>query len=66
MQNGKIDPKMSKTDPDLKARNWLRLVCEIANVTWFFIGPGLFYTDILQEYLYFYSSSDEDILSTIR
>ena len=32
MQNGKIDPKMGKTDPDLKTWNSSRLVCKIDNI----------------------------------
>ena len=33
MQNRKIDPKMGKTDPDLKTLNSSRLVCKIDNIT---------------------------------
>ena len=32
MQNRKIDPKMGKTDPDLKTRNSSRLVCKIDQI----------------------------------
>ena len=32
MQNGKIDPKMGKTDPDLTIRNSSGLVCKIDNI----------------------------------
>ena len=67
----KIDPKMSKTDPILKTRNWSRLVCQIDKVTvvistWFFIVPSYFtLTSYRSNINYFYSSSEEDIELTI-
>ena len=66
MQNGKIDAKMSKTDPALKTRNWSRLVSEISVViqAWFFIIPGYFTLRFYRSN-YFYSSSEEDIELTI-
>ena len=71
MQNGKIDPKMSKTDPVLKTRNWSRLVCQIDKVTvviptWFFIVPSYFTLTFYRSSVnYFFCSSEEDIELTI-
>ena len=64
MQNGKIGPKMSKTDPALKTRNWSRLVCKIDKVavviqTWFFIDSGYFTLGFYRSN-YIYSSPEKD------
>ena len=49
MQNRKIDPKIGKTDPDLKTRSSTRLVCEIDNITTsVFIILRYFAIEILQ------------------
>ena len=73
-KNCKIDPKIGKTDPDLKTRNSSRLVCKIDNIT-IMIPISVF---IILSYLalkfdrhrpnYFYSSQslhEEIVLTTV-
>ena len=72
MQNRKIDPKISKTDPDLKTRSSTRLVCEIDNITVMiltsvFIILSYFALRFYRCY-YFYSSQsvhEEIMLTTV-
>ena len=68
MQNGEIDPKMGKTDPDLKTRSWSGLVCKIDNIAVMIMTLVL----IVLSYLtlrfyrcnYFYDSLEQEIVLT--
>ena len=68
MQNGKIDPKMGKTDPDLKTRNSSGLVCKIDNMTVMILTSVFiilsYFTLRFCSRNYFYSSLHTEIVLT--
>ena len=67
-QNGKVDPKMDKTDPDLKTRNSSGLVCKIDKITVMFLTSVFiilgYFTLRFYRRNYFYSSLHKEIVLT--